>query len=669
VPHDSACGPTIEANTCGFYRSVFCTGAASQPVPTCPSSCASDDDCDANGHCDSACVPDLADGNVCDENSDCESGYCNNNVCCRGGDCCLNAGTCPARYGSPATCDSPETCQGTRDAATCVDFRCGTQMDVPDDSACTASTLANTCGLYPSRFCTGGTDQPPPMCAVACSADSECDENAHCDLGMCTLDLPDGSACDETSDCTSAHCQNGYCCASGDCCAGASNCPFGLYGEPSNCDSPTTCQGRRRDPVCSPTFQCNLGGFVDDDSGCAGLQASDCGLYPSVSCTSSMTQPTNPAAMCAMSCTTIADCDVGAQCMGGMCRPRGMRGDACTSPSECMDGLGCVDGVCCGSACTGTCEACNVPGSLGTCTAVPSGTDPANECGGLSCATYFAGFAGDSCRRRTDAPASAVFCNGARACQGAADVCPSQAAGTTALTCDALCQDPTAGTCTGTTPGACTNVTPSPATETCGTGACQVTTNRCMSGTPLTCTPGSPSAEVCDDVDNNCNGSTDEGLSGDAREPNNSCGSPNFVGTIDTVSGTNPNQVSITPTIYGVGDVDVFRVDWRETDSSCQCCDTFCTDEDYRVRVTLAVPAGAGSYQVCGRQSTCGATWQACVTVAAGAENSINLDRDGGCSPFGSDSGTAYIEVRGIGAPAFECAPYTLTSLVSTGCY
>jgi hypothetical protein len=86
------------------------------------------------------------------------------------------------------------------------------------------------------------------------------------------------------------------------------------------------------------------------------------------------------------------------------------------------------------------------------------------------------------------------------------------------------------------------------------------------------------------------------------------------------------------------------------------------------MRVTLTVPADAGSYQVCARQSTCGG-WATCSTIAAGANGSINVDRDGACDPFGSDSGTVYIEVRGVGAPALECSPYTLAALVQTGCY
>ncbi|MBX7194863.1 MAG: putative metal-binding motif-containing protein [Sandaracinaceae bacterium] len=660
VPDDSACTTSIEANTCGYFLSVYCTGAAMQPPPSCPTTCSADTECDTDGHCDGACVADLPDGNVCDEDSDCESSHCNNNVCCSGGDCCRSPADCPASYGTAPVCDSPTTCQGTRDAATCASFRCGTAMDVADDTACGATVAANTCGLYPTRFCSGGSDQPPPVCAVSCTADSECDENAHCDLGMCTLDLPDGNACDETSDCVSGHCQNGYCCASGDCCAGPSSCPFGTYGAPSVCDSPSTCQGRRRDPVCTPTFQCAVGAYADDDSGCAGLLADSCGLYPSVFCTSAMTQPPTPAAMCGNSCVTEAECDPGAQCMGGMCRPRGMAGDACTNSGECTSGLSCVDGVCCTSSCTGSCQACNVPGSLGTCTNVPANTDPANECGGLSCAAYYAGYTGNSCYRRADAPASAVSCDGGGACQGAAAVCPSQAQGPLASTCDSTCQTPNSSTCTGTTAGTCNN---NPAgSQSCGVGACRVTMAQCNMGSPVTCVPGSPSPESCDDVDNNCNGSTDEGLSGDAWEANGSCGQSRLMGALDTGVAT---STFIQPTIYGVGDIDVFHVSWVENDSSCGCCNFFCTDEDYEVTVTINVPLNAGSYELCSRMNACGG-FSTCTTVAAGASGSVTVGADGGCP--GNDDGVAYVQVRGIGAPAFECAPYTLTAQLRMAC-
>jgi hypothetical protein len=48
----------------------------------------------------------------------------------------------------------------------------------------------------------------------------------------------------------------------------------------------------------------------------------------------------------------------------------------------------------------------------------------------------------------------------------------------------------------------------------CGTGQCQNTVPNCVMGQPQTCTPGMPSAEVCDGIDNNCNGIIDDGAQG-----------------------------------------------------------------------------------------------------------------------------------------------------------
>ena len=49
-------------------------------------------------------------------------------------------------------------------------------------------------------------------------------------------------------------------------------------------------------------------------------------------------------------------------------------------------------------------------------------------------------------------------------------------------------------------------------TTTCGVGACQRTVPRCVGGMPQACTPGPPSAEVCNGIDDDCNGEADDGL-------------------------------------------------------------------------------------------------------------------------------------------------------------
>ena len=54
-------------------------------------------------------------------------------------------------------------------------------------------------------------------------------------------------------------------------------------------------------------------------------------------------------------------------------------GAACTAPSECNSNH-CAQGVCCSTACSGTCVSCALTGSAGTCSSVPSGQDPLDQC-------------------------------------------------------------------------------------------------------------------------------------------------------------------------------------------------------------------------------------------------------------------------------------------------
>ncbi len=46
--------------------------------------------------------------------------------------------------------------------------------------------------------------------------------------------------------------------------------------------------------------------------------------------------------------------------------------------------------------------------------------------------------------------------------------------------------------------------------STCGVGACQSSVPRCLDGERVRCLPGAPSLEVCDGVDDDCDGATDE---------------------------------------------------------------------------------------------------------------------------------------------------------------
>jgi hypothetical protein len=465
-------------------------------------------------------------------------------------------------------------------------------------------------------------------------------------------DEPDGQSCRANGDCQAGHCQNGFCCASGDCCAASSDC--GAYRQAPTCNSQTTCQGSRVDGTCGANFQCSST-TVDDDSACAGLQSNDCGPYPAVTCTAAQTQMPGQVGLCPMMCTDDAQCDFSAHCAGGMCVPDQGPGGFCNSTNECGGALQCVDNVCCSSSCTGSCEACDVPGHEGTCTAIPDGQDPDAECGAVSCVGFFTGFSGDSCFRKADVSAAQATCGGNRACHTVAQECTAQAAaGPVTLTCNGQCQDPTTGTCTGTTAGACTNV--NPGTQTCGQGACQRTVNQCTNGAPATCTPGSPTAETCNNIDDNCDGNVDNSSAfEDSSEPDNSCSQVHTFAQL-TSDGI-ASQSGLT--IYPLGDSDVYKIHLHETDSDCGG-GGLCFNEKYLITVKLTVPVEAGSYRVCRGVNDC--SDQDCTTVTAGSTGQLQWFQDGGCGIFGGgqDDYDLYVHVTGQNGQAFECKPYTL---------
>lgn len=65
-------------------------------------------------------------------------------------------------------------------------------------------------------------------------------------------------------------------------------------------------------------------------------------------------------------------------CGGPKCNPCGA--SPCTLMSDCFAGYYCVDGFCCDALCTGVCKACNLPGSVGTCSTVPNGSEDPGTC-------------------------------------------------------------------------------------------------------------------------------------------------------------------------------------------------------------------------------------------------------------------------------------------------
>ncbi len=653
---DSACTSITVANDCGLYVPIFCNGNVSQTAPVCPSSCQSNADCDANAYCDDVtdtCLADEDDGQGCNDDSQCGSGHCRNSFCCTSGDCCESASDCPAQYSSSPQCSVESACQGQRDLAECINFECSTFNNAPDDSACTTGTLSSDCGAYPAVTCNGGIDQTTPVCATSCGSDSACDANAYCNAaGQCELDEGDGSACTGDSQCVGGHCENGFCCASGDCCANSNDC--GHLDVASTCDSQTSCQGTRVDGVCGATFQCSAQS-VNDDSACSGLSSDDCGPYLGVSCSNGTDQASNQAGLCATTCNGDGDCDTSAHCTGGACVPDAGPGGFCNIQSECGSGLTCVDSVCCGSACAGECEACDITGSVGTCTLVGDGQDPDAECGAVDCSGYYFGWQGDICFEKASLSAAGATCDGTGSCASTVEECTNQTVrGNAQVTCDTTCQSPDLASCVGTSAGNCTNL--DLGTETCGTGVCEVTQDRCDTGQVQSCSPNTAAmvAESCDGLDNDCNGSTDDGLPQDSYEANNSCASHYYLGLL----GENLSQTYSDMTIYTAGDEDWYRQLTTEAFDGC----TAGVDEEYRYEVIVTPPAGKDyDLQLCYNSFSDSSCSTDCFDSTAGGDQAetIALTWSGPCGGGTDDGLNFFIRVYPY-LSANSCEAYTL---------
>lgn len=137
-------------------------------------------------------------------------------------------------------------------------------------------------------------------------------------------------------------------------------------GENDACDGFGSCR-KSNGKVCAASGECVSGYCVDGvccDNACDGA------------CNSCNTSA-DKAGTCLPIGSGQSDANAATPCQGnsacdgnGGCKKND--GQACATSEECFHGF-CVDGICCVNACTTTCKACNVSGSLGLCTNVPVG--------------------------------------------------------------------------------------------------------------------------------------------------------------------------------------------------------------------------------------------------------------------------------------------------------
>ena len=234
-----------------------------------------------------------------------------------------------------------------------------------NDDGQTGNTLNEdcdeACGYYLDRSttasCTNGVCNP---CPTSCTADNECDANAHCDGGECVADLPDCSVCDENSDCTGGYCRTAYGVTTKRCTNSSTGCVTNVS---SSCEYVTgyeLCSGQTVYRSCSggtwgseqttpdpADDYCNAGGGTNSGYDLAATCTSGTsGGFTDPTCTG-ICEPYIAAttSTCRTTCTLDSHCWSGYHCDGGACVADAANGAACDEDSDCASGSCDNDGV------------------------------------------------------------------------------------------------------------------------------------------------------------------------------------------------------------------------------------------------------------------------------------------------------------------------------------
>ncbi|MFO0569247.1 MAG: kelch repeat-containing protein [Polyangiaceae bacterium] len=304
-----------------------------------------------------------------------------------------------------------------------------------------------------------------------------------------------GAACSTGGECASGFCADGVCCDVA-CTASCLACSAAKKGSGIDgvCGSVATGTDPDADCPASAPTTCGNSGGCDGAGKCKQHAAGiDCGS-PSCAATILIVPKCDGKGACApqqlpcapYGCTgnacdgscVSAPCAPGFWCSAGACNPQADNGSLCSKDEECKSGQ-CYDGYCCGTKCDKQCEACDVKGSEGTCTAVvgdPHGARPACP----------AGSASDPCKEAScdgaDRTTCAAFVGSLVACRQAD--CQDGVA-TLSAVCDGKGACPAAQTknCEPFTCGALECATECSSDAACAPGyRCDLSSQKCVAG-------------------------------------------------------------------------------------------------------------------------------------------------------------------------------------------
>ena len=597
---NTACPPDLPA-AAGTVCRTSADGNLCDPAETCNGF-----NCPANTSTrdGQACTDD---GNPCSLDL-CESNACTHNqaaaatVLCRASkgvcdpleDCDGTTTTCPADVifnaahvcrpvAAGETCDVAESC--TTGGPNCPPdgFDANTVSCGAASCAFGTETLAVNCPGSNGTCPTATTKACSPYlcagtaCGTTCAVKTDCAANFYCNPShQCVPELTAGAPCTTAESCGTGICVDGVCCNSqctgqcqacnvatspGVCSPITDKVPHGsrpaCTGDGSACQG--VCDGVNTGSCALPgsSTQCRAptctGGTATLVAACQGNGT--CPAVQTQACAPGICQAASgPKAICVGSngtpCTADVECQTGNYCSAGVCIPKITDGTACAADSQCANGH-CVDNLCCNSACDGQCEACDVAGSPGKCTAVtdkkPHGGRPAcvsdpqypacaGQCDGKNLlACVFPG-AGTSCRDAsctndvatlpasctgtgTCSPAQQQACQAPNGCDATATICENGCASDRDCAVNKYCSG---GVCVPTLPLGASCSTSGQCTAFCVDGVCCNTS-----------------------CDHQCEACNKEGIcspvTGAPVLPRQACNTDGNAACVGTCNGTNPD--------------------------------------------------------------------------------------------------------------------------------
>ncbi len=544
--------------------------------------CDKDDTCDGTSTCPDTkepagtdCGPTLDPLNLCDLQDECDGA----NDACPSKVRPLNTQCRAIKQGS--SCDVAEVCNGTDidcppDGFQAAQFPCrpasagsdgcdvaevclGNSPDCPaadlkkaDGVSCNSSNQCNTTSSCQSGACV-------PIVTTVCPAPASCKAPGVCDpgSGACLYaNAMDGTVCDDGIACTVTDvCQAGNCthgvathslcqpvpdriCGTFTCDPSVNPNQFPDYCKMTPKTAGTQCRAAGgvcglREDCDGSTADCPADQFEPNTKSCQFAACTNATATPEVKCTgNTATCPTMADASClgyacdgtacGTSCADSADCAPTHYCVNNTCEVRIGAGSPCQTDAQCTTSNShCVDGLCCDTLCDDQCEACDVTGSEGTCSAVtgePHGDRPACEGDGSACNGVCSGALRSAC----EFPDPQTVCQDA-ACDADTGVAVEQAF------CDGV------GSCATTDPVDC-------APFVCAATACRgdcVSDAQCAAGAFCkagVCTPTQDPGEKCARDGQCTSGFCADGVCCDARCAGQ-CEACNAAGKCAAISG------------------------------------------------------------------------------------------------------------------------------------